>query len=726
MKQILQKLCLLTSFGMLSVTNVWADEVIKIGDKPYSTLEEAFSDAKDDDIVELLADYDATGEEWYAVNTNRFIGFDKSLTIDGNNHTLTVKGRGIAIGQYANTSLNVTFKDINIINSTAAARCIDTRGHIGTLTLDNVTLNTQGCPSGYNQTLTIGGYQASNANINIINHSVIQTNDKAKAYYAIVTFNPVNLTISESTIYGWAALYMKGKDSSAGSENSTVTINNSTIKSLNVYNGTSNAFGAIKFEDNNINVTITNSNIIVDATGNQPQGIVCDDFQRSGNTVTLGEGNIVTLNGNASLAGNARFTVNAPNTLSITGGTFNTDPSYFVADGYGAVKVADNVWKVTTTTVTNQADAGDENTTESYTIFGDDAAVTTVNTEEGATSVTIPAEVNNVAVTSIAENAFENVENKDEIKSIDLSATSITGVEVNRSEGVFADFPEETLIYMPAGNTAADGQKNVIINDGTKLVCNDFLLTDTKSYDIPKAFTVTNATLERSFTENIACTICLPFALNTTGIDGTFAYFDEIDGTTIYMTAVAENSTLTAYQPYIFLPSATFNNMQNTNITATIDMSKTANKEKHEDFGTQCFTFTGTLEYKKFTDHEIQDGVYGFAAKEAVDAHIGDFVKGSAGCYIQGLRAYLISDCDIDCEHGNHQHARSAEDVDDNNAISDNMNVVLRDTNGQTTNIGQMEVVRHKEGVVYNLKGEQTNKNKKGVYIVNGQKVVIK
>ena len=34
-------------------------------------------------------------------------------------------------------------------------------------------------------------------------------------------------------------------------------------------------------------------------------------------------------------------------TLSVTGGTFSNDPSQFVADGYQAVKNADNTWTVT-------------------------------------------------------------------------------------------------------------------------------------------------------------------------------------------------------------------------------------------------------------------------------------------------------------------------------------------------------------------------------------------
>jgi hypothetical protein len=190
------------------------------------------------------------------------------MTIDGDNHTITIGGRGFGVGLNAAEKIDVTFKDVTIENSTSGARCIDTRGNIGTLTLDHVTLNTQGA-SGYTQPLTVGGNQSDAATIIIRNNSLIQTNDDGTAYYAIITFNPVNMTIDHSTVKGWACIYAKGPDGSAGAAGSVFTIKDSTLVSKNVYSGTSNAFGMLMAEDDNVTFNITNTAINVNAASDQ-------------------------------------------------------------------------------------------------------------------------------------------------------------------------------------------------------------------------------------------------------------------------------------------------------------------------------------------------------------------------------------------------------------------------------------------------------------------------
>lgn len=306
-------------------STAYADNVAKNAttSKKYDTLNAAFAEASSGEVIELLQDYDATGESGYHGNANsRYIGFDKSLTIEGNGNALTVRGRGIAFGQYASDMLDVTFRNITIENSTSGARCIDTRGHLNSLTLDKVTLKTDGCTSGYNQPLTIGGNQATTATVNITN-STIQTNDDATAYYAIITFNPVNMDISGSTIKGWACIFAKGPDGSAGSSGSVFNIKNySKLISKNVYNGTSNGFCAIMIEDDNVTVNIEDTDIDIINEGNQNQSI--GGFQ-AGNqpensTINLGEGTDATFEGEG-----ANFTCNntEDSKLVVSGGIYN-------------------------------------------------------------------------------------------------------------------------------------------------------------------------------------------------------------------------------------------------------------------------------------------------------------------------------------------------------------------------------------------------------------------
>ena len=304
--------------------------VAQIDDVKYETLQAAFNAAKDGETVTLLGNYDATSESM-AANPRQFV-IKKSITFDGGGYTLTTKQRGIAVGNVngdLSNDISVTFRDITIKNATSGARCIDTRGKIGTLTLDKVTLNTQGA-TGYTQPLTIGGNQATPANVIVTNGSVIQTNEKGNAYYAIVTFNPVNMTIEDSTIKGWACIYAKGQDSSAGSAGSTFTINNSTLVSTNEYNGESNSFAAFTMEDNDVTINVTNSEITLNNTGDQVQAIALASRSLTDIAVNLGEGNTVTFDGTGEVA----YVLNSP-IVKVSGGEFNAPvPEYCCAEGY--------------------------------------------------------------------------------------------------------------------------------------------------------------------------------------------------------------------------------------------------------------------------------------------------------------------------------------------------------------------------------------------------------
>ena len=301
--------------------------VAKIGDDKYETLDAALTAANSGDTIKLLADIDATS---YTYTDNR-IPISKSLTIDGQNHIITVANRGFGVGMNATSNIDVTFKDVTIKNSASSGRCIDTRGNIDTLTLDHVTLSTDGASNGYTQPLTIGGNQSTAATINI-NNSTIQTNVDATAYYAIITFNPVHMNITNSTIKGWACIYAKGPDGSAGSAGSVFTITDSTLECYNKYSGSSNAFSMFASEDNNVTFDVSKSELVVVVTGDQEQAIAGTDYTTEGRTdvnVSLGEDNKVTFDGN-----NATFAYNSAN-LSISGGLFNEYvPKFFCAEGY--------------------------------------------------------------------------------------------------------------------------------------------------------------------------------------------------------------------------------------------------------------------------------------------------------------------------------------------------------------------------------------------------------
>lgn len=320
--------------------------VAKIGEALYETLQAAFNAANEGETVTLLKDYVAN--EAMAGGTRQFV-INKSITFDGGGYTLTTKNRGIGIGNVngdVTENIDVTIKNITVLNTASGARCIDTRGKIGSLTLEGVTLNTQGAPSGYTQPLTIGGNQSDVANVTITS-STIQTNDNATAYYAIITFNPVNMTVTNSTIKGWANIYAKKADGScAGSAGSVFNFDKCTLKSSNAYSNTSNAFSAFTIEDNNVTINVTNSDIVITNSGDQWQTIAGypKDNTLSGNKVTLGEGNKVKF----VEPGQFAFVINQSecSEFTVTGGLFSTVvPDEYCAEGLTTVANTDEATK---------------------------------------------------------------------------------------------------------------------------------------------------------------------------------------------------------------------------------------------------------------------------------------------------------------------------------------------------------------------------------------------
>ena len=311
--------------------------VAKIGDTYYATLTAAISAATAGDTVTLLAD---TSVNTGSSASSRY-AISKSLTIDGGNHTVSINNRGFGVGMNASAKIDVTFKNITITNATNAGRCIDTRGNINSLTLDNVTLKTTGT-SGYLQPLTIGGNQATTATVNITDSTIQTSNDGSKGY-AIITFNPVAMTITDSTIKGWACVYAKGVDGSAGSAGSTFTATGSNFVSKNTNPGTTNAFGTLVVEDSNIDFNITNCNISIDGEANHQylftnneaylKQYVNPNAEIEDVTVALGEGN------NVDLKAMGDFSIGATDDvkLEISGGYFSkVVPAECCADGYAS------------------------------------------------------------------------------------------------------------------------------------------------------------------------------------------------------------------------------------------------------------------------------------------------------------------------------------------------------------------------------------------------------
>lgn len=307
------------------------EPVAAIGDTKYPTLAAAIT-AANNDTVTLLKDVA------YATNGEGLLNITKSITLDGNGHSISGYGaRGsnkttLAINHTGSEKVNVTLKNLTINNDGVNGRAVETRGNIGELTVDNCKFNCTG--SGNTQVLTIGGNQSGLTNISIINKSELNAGNSG---YPIITFNPINLQMpGNSKLSGYCGIYFKGVDCSEGSHKSVVTAKNCSFDCPNVHGGGSNDFGVFALEDDNITITLTDCSINAEVQGQADQAVL----MASGSAARHG-GYSISICGDSLVNGtllSSSWGSSESNKYKymITGGYFTSDPSDYCAEGYRA------------------------------------------------------------------------------------------------------------------------------------------------------------------------------------------------------------------------------------------------------------------------------------------------------------------------------------------------------------------------------------------------------
>ena len=235
------------------------------------------------------------------------------ITIDGNGYTIDASKVRTTLEIYSNgEAVNVTLTDIKVNNGYAAGRAIDTRTGDIELTLDGATLTTTG--SGNTQVLTIGDSYEGTMNINVLNSTI----SDGISGYGIIAFNKVNLTIDNSKVSGYGAIYLKPATSSKGTADSTVTIKNkSEISTNNVHSAATNAFGTIIFEDKNLTVNIENSTIKAVSTGEQPQYVFMFKEKENNKVTVSGNSNVIVDTKDELIAGEGAVTIKSGVTSNV-------------------------------------------------------------------------------------------------------------------------------------------------------------------------------------------------------------------------------------------------------------------------------------------------------------------------------------------------------------------------------------------------------------------------
>ena len=238
------------------------------------------------------------------------------------------------------------------------------------------------------------------------------------------------------------------------------------------------------------------------------------------------------------------------------------------------------------------------------------------------------------------------------------------------------------------------GSGDVTVNDGA--VAATVLHENTT---VSSSLTGTVA-FRREFTGGIPSTVVFPFGY-TKGSEGTYYTF----------TGVSYNTTTSHWE-------ATMTEVLFHGTAAYAAAGATVSGN---------WTFKGVYEPKTWTAGEIGND-YGFAATNGkgtdgvTDVAAGEFVQIGAGAHIRPLRSYLTY-----TGGGNPWAAPARRDAPQE--LPQTITVVLRAANGQTTLIDRLpDMQSGKSGEWYSLGGVRLNgmPTVPGVYIFNGEKVVIK
>jgi hypothetical protein len=298
--------------------------------------------------------------------------------------------------------------------------------------------------------------------------------------------------------------------------------------------------------------------------------------------------------------------------------------------------------------------------------------------------------VNNSEITTLMEGSFSSFPY---VKYIDLRNTQITGVYVSRQAGPFMGVSKNTFIYLPTGNTT--DEPNVIIGNICENVQLDGNMNKGESFGISGKFIASAVNFDRTFKKDEMATIYLPFPISAADKDvfGTFYTVEKIVDGKVILKEVDGN--IQAHKPYLFKAAADGTRLYNLSVIE-MSMPKQLSVARRVENTAQlvgCYNyFYGEGETQAFI----------FAPGD--DPEKITFERIQADDSIKPFQAYLLSDAE-----------GSTLDVTDKEPT------------------GVIEVRGKKDDMsneVYDLQGRRIANGQqptaKGVYIINGQKTVIR
>lgn len=280
------------------------NDVAQIGGTGYATLQAAIDAAKSGDTIVLKKSISATeiGEK----KQLQFVKADMNVTLDLNQNTITAEaGEAIAINA---ANITLTVKNGTIENFAEGSYSDGVYAYKEsnnlTLTFENIVLKSR------TQGLAVQGL-TSNSNVNIVNSNITST-EGLGIYYPPKSGT---LTISDSEITGVTGIVVKGSNLVVNGEKTIISGTGPNVDPETYYTGAT---------DGSSTLTETGDAVYVES-GYNDRDI----------SVSISGGHLNSKNAKAV----RMFVKNGENTsakreISVTGGTFSSDVSAYVAKGY--------------------------------------------------------------------------------------------------------------------------------------------------------------------------------------------------------------------------------------------------------------------------------------------------------------------------------------------------------------------------------------------------------
>jgi hypothetical protein len=267
----------------------------------------------------------------------------------------------------------------------------------------------------------------------------------------------------------------------------------------------------------------------------------------------------------------------------------------------------------------------------------------------------------------------------------DATGIDVTGVTGSGVELVSAN---PNCLFISNVGTLTNAN-NVIVSDA----CAQLALTDGHSFKAPATFTATAApTYSRAFTNNSTTTVCLPFALTAAEAAtlGTFYELSSFDGGSLHFTSVAAPE---ANKAYLVKTTATGLTTSETGKSIVATPANLGSSITNVDF-------IGTLAATAIPASDATNSYFAY--------NNGSLVKiTTAAATLPAFRGYFkVSTTAIS------GGARS-------------LNISFDDETTGIKNLTPSPSPKG-EGSVYTLSGQRVENPAKGLYIVNGKKVLVK